>query len=280
MNHRRHFIASAAAAAAGSVFAPQVFAQPGAPESAWARIQRTKTLRTGAVAGAAPYYHKDIVSGEWQGFMIDFAKSLAATLNAKLELNETTWGNAVLDLQSNKIDVFFGLNPTPARALVVDFSDPLFNNAFSLIARKGFDPKTWEELNNPAVRLAVDMGSSHDQVVTRLCPNATVLRLETAGDATLAVQTGRADAQVLAVVLSLTLRAKNPGIGHLILPTPIESTTTNLGFRKEADHTWPDYVNKWIAQTRAAGKIKPVVLGNLEKLSGVKPSEVPPEISF
>jgi polar amino acid transport system substrate-binding protein len=82
--------------------------------------------------------------------MIDFGKSLAASLNAKLDLNETTWGNSVLDLQSNKIDVFFGLNPTPARALVVDFSDPLFNNAFVLVARKGFDPKTWEELNKPA----------------------------------------------------------------------------------------------------------------------------------
>ncbi|VTU25321.1 transporter substrate-binding domain-containing protein [Variovorax sp. PBL-E5] len=280
MTNRRHFLASVAAAGAATTWTAQAFAQADTTESAWARIERTKVLRMGAVTGAAPYYHKDLASGEWQGFMIDFGKSLAASLNAKLDIHETTWGNSVLDLQSNKIDVFFGLNPTPARALVVDFSDPLFNNAFVLVARKGFDPKTWEELNKPEVKIAVDIGSSHDQVVTKTCPNAQIIRLEKAQDATLAVQTGRADCQVLAVVLALTVMSKNPSVGHIVLPTPTQATTTNLGFRKESDHRWVEYVNKWIAQTRASGKVKQVVLANMQTLSGVKPDQVPAEISF
>jgi polar amino acid transport system substrate-binding protein len=279
MTNRRQFIASVAAAGAASNWASQAFAQA-ETESAWARIHRTKVLRIGAVAGAAPYYHKDLASGEWQGFMIDFAKSLAGSLNVKLDINETTWGNSVLDLQSNKIDVFFGLNPTPQRALVVDFSDPLFNNAFVLVARKDFSPKTWEELNKPDVKVAVDIGSSHDQMVTKMLPNAQIIRLEKAADATLAVQTGRADCQVLAVVLALTVMSKNPTIGHIVLPTPTQATTTNLGFRKEADRQWVEYVNKWIAQTRASGKVKQVVLANMQTLSGVKPDQVPTEISF
>jgi len=279
MTNRRQFIASVAAAGAASSWATQAFAQA-ETESAWARIHRTKVLRIGAVAGAAPYYHKDLASGEWQGFMIDFAKSLAGSLNVKLDINETTWGNSVLDLQSNKIDVFFGLNPTPQRALVVDFSDPLFNNAFVLVARKDFNPKTWEELNKPDVKVAVDIGSSHDQMVTRTLPNAQIIRLEKAADATLAVQTGRADCQVLAVVLALTVMSKNPTIGHIVLPTPTQATTTNLGFRKETDRQWVEYVNKWIAQTRASGKVKQVVLANMQTLSGVKPDQVPTEISF
>lgn len=279
MTNRRQFIASVAAAGAASSWATQAFAQAEA-ESAWSRIHRTKVLRIGAVAGAAPYYHKDLASSEWQGFMIDFAKSLAGSLNVKLDINETTWGNSVLDLQSNKIDVFFGLNPTPQRALVVDFSDPLFNNAFVLVARKDFNPKTWEELNKPDVKVAVDIGSSHDQMVTKTLPNAQIIRLEKAADATLAVQTGRADCQVLAVVLALTVMSKNPTIGHIVLPTPTQATTTNLGFRKETDRQWVEYVNKWIAQTRASGKVKQVVLANMQTLSGVKPDQVPSEISF
>ena len=180
MTNRRQFIASVAAASAASTWAGQALAQTAGTESAWSRIHRTKVLRIGAVAGAAPYYHKDLATGEWHGFMIDFAKSLAGSLDARLDINETTWGNSVLDLQSNKIDVFFGLNPTPARALVVDFSDPLFNNAFVLVARKGFSPKTWEEMNRPDVRIAVDIGSSHDQMITRTCPKAQIIRLEKA----------------------------------------------------------------------------------------------------
>jgi polar amino acid transport system substrate-binding protein len=237
-------------------------------------------LRFGAVGGAAPYYQKDLASGEWQGFMIDFAKSLADSLKVKLDINETTWGNAVLDLQANKLDVFFGLNPTPARMLVVDFSDPLFNNAFVLLARKDFNPATWAELNDPNVKIAVDIGSSHDQMVTRTCPKAQIIRLEKSADASLAVQTGRADAQVLVTVLALTVVSKNPAIGHVVLPTPVQATTTNLGFRKESDRTWVEYVDKWIAQTRAGGKVKDVVLANLQKLSGVRPEQIPAGTSF
>lgn len=275
MTNRRQFIAAATAAAV----APTAFAQADA-ESAWARVQRTKTVRIGAVAGAAPYYQKDLASGEWQGFMIDFAKSLAASLDAKLDITETTWGNAVLDLQANKVDVFFGLNPTPARQLVVDFSDPLFDNAFVLLARKDFSPATWAELNDPNVKIAVDIGSSHDQMITRVCPKAQIIRLEKSADASLAVQTGRADAQVLVTVLALTVVSKNPSIGHVVLPTPVQATTTNLGFRKEADRRWVEYVDKWIAQTRAGGKVKDVVLANLMKLSGVRPEQIPPGTTF
>jgi len=280
MTNRRNFMAQVVAAGSVLLKSGNLYAQSDAAESAWARIQRTKTLRIGAVAGAAPYYQKDIVSGEWQGFMIDFAKSLSSSLGVKLDITETTWGNSVLDLQSNKIDIFFGLNPTPARALVVDFSDPLFNNAFVVVARKGFQPKTWAELNDPKVKIAVDIGSSHDQAVTKLCPQAQVARLEKAADATLAVQMGRADVQVLVTVLALTAISKNPSFGQVVVPKPVESTTTTLGFRKEADKTWPQYVNKWIAQMRADGKIKPVVLANLQTLSGVKPEQVPADLPF
>jgi polar amino acid transport system substrate-binding protein len=279
MTNRRQFITSTAAAGFTALSLPQAFAQAD-NESAWARINRTKTLRIGAVAGAAPYYQKDLASGEWQGFMIDFAKSLAASLNAKLDIVETTWGNSVLDLQANKLDVFFGLNPSPQRMLVVDFSDPLFNNAFVLLARKDFNPTTWAELNDPNVKIAVDIGSSHDQMITKTCPKAQIIRLEKSADASLAVQSGRADAQVLVTVLALTVVSKNPAIGHVVLPSPVQATTTNLGFRKEADHAWVEYVDKWIAKTRAEGHVKDVVLANLQKLSGVKPEQIPAGTTF
>jgi polar amino acid transport system substrate-binding protein len=251
-----------------------------AVESTWARVQRTHTLRIGAVAGAAPYYQKNIATGEWQGFMIDFAKSLAQSLGAKLDITETTWGNSVLDLQSNKIDVFFGINPTPQRAEVINFSDPLFSNAFIFVVRKGVNVSNWADINKPEVKVAVDLGSSHDAAVTKLAPHATIQRLEKAADATLAVQSGRADLQVLVPVLALTAVSKNPDQLHVVVPKPIEATTTTIGLRKESDTQMAKYVNDWIAKIRAADQVRPVVLDNLEKLSGVKREQVPAELPF
>jgi polar amino acid transport system substrate-binding protein len=280
MNGRRNFVLGLGAAAAGLWDIPVLAQGNSGVESAWARIARTKVMRIGAVAGGVPYYRKDIVSGEWQGFMIDFAKDLASSLKAELDIHETTWGNAVPDLESNKIDLFFGLNPTPQRALVVDFSDPLFNNGFVLLARKDFNPATWESLNRPDFKVSVDGGSSHDQMISRTCPNATIVRLESSADATLALQSGRVDAQVLVVILALSVLKKNPGVGHIVVPTPVQATTTNIGFRKEEDKTWVNFVNKWVAQAHASGKVREIVLANLDKLVGVKADEIPAQISF
>lgn len=248
--------------------------------STWDRIARTKTLRMAAVAGGAPNYNKDLATGQWSGIMIDLANNLAAKLGAKLEISETTWGNAVLDLQSNKIDIFFGLNPTPQRMKVIAFSEPLYKNAYSLIAKKGFNPKTWEEMDTPDVTIAVDVGSSYDNLVTAMYKKAKILRFEKAADATLAVQTGRADVQPQVVTLSAGIVKKNPGIGHVVVPEPIKGTSTNAGLRMEADQRWKSYVDGWIADLRKTDAINTVVLGNLDKLMNIKREEIPAGVSF
>lgn len=275
----RRLVLAAAALTVAALGAP-AWAQAGADLSTWDRISNSKTLRIAAVAGGAPNYQKDLATGEWSGIMIDLAKNLATKLGAKLEISETTWGNAVLDLQSNKIDIFFGLNPTPQREKVIAFSQPLFNNAYSLIAKKGFSPKTWAEMDTPAVTIAVDVGSSYDNLVTTMYTKAKILRFEKSADATLAVQTGRADVQPLVVTLSAGIVKKNPGIGQVVVPEPIKSTSTNAGLRMESDQRWRAYVDEWIAELRRTNAINPIVLGNLDKLMNIKREEIPAIVSF
>jgi len=267
------------AAAAGALASPAVAQAADPNDSTFARIRRTKKMRIGAVGGGAPYYMKDLASGQWKGFYIDIAKGLADDMEAELEITETTWGNSVLDLQANKIDIFFGLNPTPKRALVVDFSVPVFNNAFAILCKKDFKPKSWAELNSPDIKIAVDQGSSHDQVVSRLTPKAQITRLKTADDATAALQTGRVDAQCLITMLSLTVLKKNPSLGQLVLPTPIFATTSNAGFRRETDKTWRDYVNPWIDFNKGLGFIRNAIITNME-LVGVTEADIPPGVSL
>ena len=254
-------------------------AQTPETETTFERIRRTKKLRIGAVAGAAPYYMKDISSGKWGGFYIDLSRALAEELEAELEITETTWGNSVLDLQSNKTDIFFGLNPTPKRALVIDFSVPVFNNAFTMITKKGLGKKTWNEFNSSDIRISVDSGSSQDQVATRLCPKAKILRFNAVDDAAAAVMTGRAEAQCIVMMLSLTMLKKNPGIGELVVPTPTFSTTSNAGFRRETDKTWRDYVNTWLEFNRGLGLIRSVIIKNMESV-GITEADMPAGVTL
>lgn len=239
------------------------------------RVKSSGVLRIGAVADGAPYYQKSLTDGSWRGFYIDICKKLAEDLGVKMSILETTWGNSVLDLQADKIDVFFGLNPTPERLKVIDFSGPVFKNAFTMVTKKGLGAKTWEDFNKADMRIAVDAGSSHDAAVTRLAPLAQVSRLKTASDATAALQAGRVEAQCLVLILSLSLRAKNAALGEIVMPTPPDFTTSNAGFRREPDQSWREFVDGWISKERGSGFIKNAVVKNME-LVGVKESDFPP----
>ncbi|MCY1667670.1 transporter substrate-binding domain-containing protein [Rhizobium sp. SL86] len=259
---------------AGALASTLTMARLGFAASSLERIKASGTLRIGAVADGAPYYQKSLADGTWRGFYIDICKKLATDLGLQLSITETTWGNSVLDLQANKIDVFFGLNPTPERQKVIDFSGPVFRNAFTLITRKGMEGKTWEDFDKPTMRIAVDAGSSHDSAITRHAPKAEVSRLKSASDATAALQAGRVDAQCLVLVLAMTLRAKNPSIGTLILPAPLDATTSNAGFRREEDASWREHVTNWIVAQRDSGFVKDAIMRNMA-LVGVKQSDFP-----
>jgi polar amino acid transport system substrate-binding protein len=278
MTTKRRF-AQVLIALAGIVSFGAALAQDAA-ETSLARVQRTKTLRVGTVAGAVPYFNKDITSGKWEGFGPDFAESLGKKLGVKVEYVETTWGNAVLDIQANKIDLMFGMAPTPARREVVGFSDTLFDNTYTVVCKKGFPQKTWEQLNTPDTKVVVDVGSSHDQLATKVLTKANVSRLENSGSATLALQSGRADCQILVVLLAQPLLTKRPGIGTMYIPTPVETAPVSIGMRKEADTGLQKAVNGWLAEVRAKGEVRNVILHNMEKLAGVPASAFPPEIKF
>jgi polar amino acid transport system substrate-binding protein len=241
------------------------------------RIARTGVLRVGAVPAQPPYSYRDALSGNWAGFMIDVARDLATEHGARIEPVESTWGNAVLDVVSDRVDIFFGLAPTPQRALAVDFSAPLYQNAFSLIARDGFAPRRWQDLNSPDVRVALELGTVYDQNVAALCPQADVIRLKTNNDALMAVQAGRADCQILVVVLALTTLARNPALGHLVVPEPLFGSATSAIMAKAATPAWRDAVDGWIARRREAGKLREMLVANLEKV-GVRPGDVPPQL--
>ncbi len=278
MLNRRQFTAALAGIAAASTFG---FGSANAQtaQSSLERVKASGVLRIGGVPDGLPYYQKSISDGSWRGFNYDIAKKLAGDLGLKLDVLETTWGNSVLDLQAGKIDVFFGLNRTPEREKAIDFSVPVIKNAFSLIVRKGMTVKTWEDINKPEIRVAVDAGSSHDSAVTRFTPNATILRLKSQSDATAALQAGRADVQCLVVMLALGLKGKNPSVGDLVVPEPRHATDSNGGFRREDDKSWQNFVNSWIQEHRDNGFITKTVAANMA-LVGVKNSDIPEGMTF
>ena len=278
MDRRSIIMGGGAGLLALAATASAVQAQP-APESNLGRIMKAKKLRVAGLVGEEPYFSKNIATGEWSGFCIDMARDIAKELGVELEIVESTWGNSVLDLQAGKIDLSFGLNPTPKRALVVDFTRPLFFNTFSIVAAKGFKADTWEALDRPEARVAVDLGSTHELIARRYTPKATITAYKTRDEAILAVQSGRADCFVCTIFLGLTSRKKNQSLGAFIMPKPYVQAPVCAALPYDDDRRLRDFVSAWCDYNRGNGQIREWIVANLAKV-GITPEDVPAEVQF
>ena len=207
------------------------------------------------------------------------ARDIAEQLDVKLETLESTWGNSVLDLQANKVDMAFGLNPTPKRALTVDFPPAMFYNISSLVGRKGFAASTWDELNKPAVTIAYDLGSSRETIVKRFAPQAKHIAYKTSPECVLAVASGRADAFACSVFLGLAARKQNPNLGDFILPTPLVRTVTTAAIQYDSDGRFRQFLSAWIDFTRGSGQVREWILASLGDMN-IAQSDLPPDMDF
>jgi polar amino acid transport system substrate-binding protein len=252
----------------------------GSGETTLDRVQRTKTLRISALPGEAPYFAKDLATGTWKGACIEMAKDIAKVFDAQLDYVEGTYATSVLDLQANKVDLAFALNPTPQRALAIGFTHPFITHPFGCLAKAGFNPKTWDELNTPDTRVIVDIGSLHEVAARRYCPKAQITAFKTRDEATLAFQSGRGDAYILAAMLGLSTIAKNPSLGpYHLLTGPLVALPSNFGVRWEPDSRFTDVLNAWIDFNRGTGQIREYLLDGLA-LNGVKRDDLPADLSF
>ena len=277
---RRGLAAGAALLPAAALLASTSAKAATPAESTFDRIARTKTLRVAGITGALPYFSKDLTTGKWQGACVPMAESLAKIFGAKLEYVEATWGTAVLDIQSNKIDMSFALNPTPERALSIRFTHPMIVHPFGCIAKHGFNPKTWSDIDKPNLRIAYDIGSLHETVAKRFAPKAQHVGFAQQGQAILALQSGRADVVILAALLGLAAVGKNPSLGpYHLLTDPEVALPSCLGIQQEPDNRFRDVLNAWLDFNRGIGTMREDIIAGLAA-EGVKRDQIPATLSF
>lgn len=281
MLSRREFAGGMAAAAAVRRHAPERPATPPEParEPNLARILRTRRLRVGAPLGEEPYSYKNSATGQWSGFLVAMAGDLAAALGVELAIVETNWADMVTDLHTGKIDLAYEPSPTAQRAMFADFSTPLFHDTFAILARQGFAPRSWTELNVPESLVAVDTGSAREEAVRRFAGNAAITGFKTREEALLAVQSGRADCFVATVFFALAALKKNPQIGELIVPAPQLRTARCLAVPYDDDRRFRGVVDAWSEDNRGIGQIRNWIMAGLANL-GIEPSDLPSDVSF
>ncbi|HEV2515393.1 MAG TPA: transporter substrate-binding domain-containing protein [Devosia sp.] len=228
------------------------------------QIKERGVLRVPAILNEDPYFNKDPRTGEWRGFVIEMAGDIAETLGVKLEVVESTWANSILDVQSGKADIALALTALPSRALAISFSSPTYYNSFVIVSPKAeLASATWASLNDPAVTVAVDLGSSQDLITQQYLPKANVLRFKTRDEAILAVATGKADAIINTVLNSMVMVKRNAALGQVYVPEPVLSSPSVIGISYNADEQFKSFISAWAEYNRRVGNNQTWIVNGL-----------------
>ncbi len=272
MNPSRRHLVTALAAVPLAGLVPAVHAQAGGTLAA---VRQRGVLRVG-VTQAPPWYSKDLKSGEWTtGLGVSMGKAMAASLGVKFEAVEVTWGTAIAALQGNKIDLMYMLDATPERAQAVDFpTAPLLYYSLAVLAKDDLSVRSWADLNNDKVRIAVPQASTMDKFVSETTPKAQIQRFPGNAEAIAAFQAGRADAVCLFHPPLLAARQRL-GAGKIIVPTPVRLQASSVAVRKEDDKSFLNWVDQSIAAHYKAGQTQKWYEEFLTGF-GLDPKTVPP----
>jgi polar amino acid transport system substrate-binding protein len=219
------------------------------------KIQDKGELRVGVDMGK-PLVYKDVKTGKWVGYYMDFINFWAEALGVKVVPVATTWGNMVSGLQANQFDIAVALNPRTARALAVDFSDPFTYelDAFA-INENHTDARTWEELNTPKHKICVAAGSAPDLVLSAFEPAAKIVRLKDDIACQTGLASGSVDSFFYAWVNLGALAKANPGTKLIFPPEPLGKAGTAFAMAK--GYTYSDMlaINVALQEFKDSGKL-------------------------
>ncbi|MFQ5692073.1 MAG: substrate-binding periplasmic protein, partial [Nitrospinota bacterium] len=157
---------------------------------------------------------KDPKTGEYKGVFVDAAKFICETIKVKCVFKEFAWATFIAGLQSRQIDLSIASTYSKmTRALVVDFSRPIYLLGYKAVARKGETRfNTVEDLNNPNVTIGITQGTGEHEWIKKVAPKAKLRVMKTEEMTMLQAVAGKVDVSVGDSIAANHALASQPGI--------------------------------------------------------------------
>lgn len=219
-----------------------------------ATVRTRGVLRVG-VAASDPAVMRD-AQGRLVGLSIDIARRLADDMGVEAEFIETSWSQVIPDLLDRQFDLIVsGMWITPARALVVNFSQPTATEGVYLVAHKTLAAGKTKaaDYNRPEVKLVVYAGTMQELLARRDFPMATLVVVKGDENHLDPVLQGQAHAALVPAFAPRALVGAAPD--KLFLPLgdhPVAAAHTAIAMRK-GDPDMLNYLNTVLEFHRGSG---------------------------
>ncbi len=215
------------------------------------QILKSKTVRI-AVSADSPGYGVMNSSGTHEGFDIDVANALGASLGAKVEFVTATNESRIPLLQTDKADaVIATFTASDARAQVVDMSEPYAASSTVFMVPTGSPISSYADLDGKAV--ATSRGSVGEQILKASFPNAKITGFNTTADSIQALKSGKVDALIENNAIVGGLVKKEPSAFQVLKGDPIKPALFSIGV-KQGDQTWLNYLNNFLRNYNISGQ--------------------------
>ena len=237
---------------------PQQSPSASQQQGAFDRVQRTGVIRAGYFL-MEPMIMRD-QNGKLTGTFVDIVEQIAKDMRWKVEYKQVDLKNFAAAIEAGEFDISVG--PTfssPSRASGASFTRPILYLGYTGIttADKVDRFKTWADLDQPGVRVAVKQGSAIGDYVTRVFKKAQIISLEQpALSAPLAAVPAQADVGLMNQVTVFTFLRDNPqaNLREILVDNPVEFTGVCWAV-KPSDSRWLEFVNTALKHYEDTGRI-------------------------
>jgi ABC-type amino acid transport substrate-binding protein len=217
------------------------------------RIIQSKQIRVGVVNDNPPYSFVDN-TGNLVGYDIDIINAIAQDVGATPNLIRVDAPGRISGLQTGQLDMTVAnFSITPARALVIDFSQPYLVTHFRLVVAADSSLKTLQDANRSSVSVATPRGATSTDQLQAVLPQAQLQVLGSIADVKQALSSGQATAAVFDDTAAPAFLDSQPGKYKLLDGAFPGGDRIGIGVPK-GDPEWTRWIDLWIAQFNFSGQ--------------------------
>lgn len=217
-------------------------------------ILQSGVIRVGTTGDWVPMSMKNTETNEYTGRDIDLVKEFAKDMGVEVEFVKTDWKSLVAGIISDRYDITTTASLNMGRAKSVGFTLPFMSVDTVALVQKDLAGKfnSWEDLNDPNVTVAVTLGTVFDELVSRLLPEAQIIRVEAPAREFQEVQTKNAIASITDSVEAALLKKEHPEAFDVVPGIFPHGNILGLLTPRD-DQEFINYLNVWIQLKQKEG---------------------------
>jgi polar amino acid transport system substrate-binding protein len=190
------------------------------------------------------------------GFDIDIGIEMAKALGVKPVFVDTLWPSIIPALKLGRFDIIFGgMSVTEGRKKLVDFADPFMTVGQTVLlnAKHKGTVKSYKDLNDAKFVVVSKPGTTGEEAVQRLIPEATYETADTEIEGAMRVLEGTADAFVYDFPFNAVFSAMHPSDQLIFLDKPFTKEPIAWAIRKN-DPDFMKFLNSFLEDIKNDGR--------------------------